>query len=377
MQISTSDAADLKRRIRDKAADLGFDDFGICAADAIAPFAARLKAFIEAGWHGDMDWLAARAEQRQSPRSLWSETESVIVVAMNYGPAEDPMSRLADRGLGNISVYAQGRDYHDVVKKRLKALARWLHQDTGAPLKVFVDTAPVAEKPLAMAAGLGWSGKHTNLVSRRFGSWLFLGVIYLALPLPADQPHDDRCGNCRRCLDVCPTRAMPQPYQLDARRCISYLTIEHKGHIATEFRQAIGNRIFGCDDCLAACPWNKFASRAREISLQAREELSAPRLSQLLSLDDAAFRQFSSRTPVKRLGRERFIRNVLIAAGNSGMDELAGPIEALLDDRSALIRAMAVWALFRLLPATEFRRLKAEKAGREADPAVVAEWLRA
>jgi epoxyqueuosine reductase len=374
MPTSTSDAEDLKQRIRAMASDLGFDAFGVCGPDDIAPFAARLQAFIDDGWHGDMDWLADRASQRKSPKALWRETQSVIAVAMNYGPTDNPLGRLDDRGLGNVSVYAQGRDYHDVVKKRLKALARWLHTETGAALKVFVDTAPVAEKPLAMAAGLGWTGKHTNLVSRDFGSWLFLGVIYLEIPLPPDQMHEDNCGGCQRCLEICPTQAMPRPYQLDARRCISYLTIEHKGHIDREFRAAIGNRIFGCDDCLAVCPWNKFAVRARQTALWPKEQLTGPRLSSLLALDDAGFRQMTSRTPVKRLGRIRFIRNALIAAGNSGDENLAEPVTALLDDRSPLIRAMAVWALSRLLAAADFAVLRRDRAVQEEDEAVAAEW---
>jgi epoxyqueuosine reductase len=327
---------------------------------------------VAAGLHGDMGWLAATLERRVAPRTLWPAARSVIVLGLNYAPAGDPLAVLGARRVGAISVYALGRDYHDVVKSKLKALARWIAEGFQAEVKVFVDTAPVMEKPLAAAAGVGWQGKHTNLVSRGWGSWLFLGEVFTTLDLAPDAPEADHCGACRRCLDVCPTAAFPAPYQLDARRCISYLTIEHKGHIAREFRAAIGNRIYGCDDCLAVCPWNKFAQAAREPALQPRAGLAGARLAILASLDDAAFRALFAGTAAKRLGRDRFVRNVLIAIGNSGDPALAATAEACLDDASPLVRAMAAWALSRLLPADAFRRLAATR--REPDPEVRAEW---
>ncbi len=290
----------------------GFDVVGIAAPDALQGVPERLRAFLEAGHHASMTWMAARAEERGDPRSLWPEVRSVVMLGLNYGPDSDPLGTLAQKSCGAISVYARGDDYHDVVKKKLKAVGQWLGVASGLELKVFVDTAPVMEKPLAEAAGLGWQGKHTNLVSRQLGSWLFLGSIFTAAALEPDRPDRDHCGSCRACLDACPTRAFPAPYRLDAARCISYLTIEHKGPIAVEFREAIGNRIYGCDDCLAVCPWNKFAAAAREQRLAARESLVAPALSELSRLDDAAFRTMFARNPVKRIGRSRFIRNVLV-----------------------------------------------------------------
>jgi len=362
--------------LRRQAADLGFDAFGIADPEAVPEVAARLTRFIELGRHGDMDWLAQKADRRLTPRHLWPAVRSVVMLGMNYGPAGDPLALLDQPACGNISVYARGRDYHDVIKKRLKQLGRWLHDSHGIGVKVFVDTAPVAEKPLAAAAGLGWQGKHTNLVHRDRGSWLFLGAIFTDAALPFDAPHADHCGGCRRCLDICPTAAFPAPYELDARRCISYLTIEHKGHIDTEFRAAMGNRVFGCDDCLAVCPWNKFAQRAREAALMPRAELTAPRLADLLTLDVAAFREVFAGTPVKRLGRDRFVRNVLIAAGNSGDAALLPDVEALLDDPSPLVRAMAVWALSRLATDAIFADHRARLQETEPDPDVQAEWHR-
>lgn len=362
-------------RILDEARRLGFDAAGIAAADAIPEAATRLDRFIELGRHGDMGWMADRAHHRRAPRALWPETESVIVVAMNYGPDHNPLDALAERDTGVISVYAQGRDYHDVLKKRLKALGRWMAGEFDCALKVFVDTAPVMEKPLAEAAGLGWQGKHTNLVSRVHGSWLFLGAVFTTLKLTPDPPHADHCGACRACLDICPTNAFPAPYQLDARRCISYLTIEHKGHIAREFRQAMGNRIYGCDDCLAVCPWNKFAEAAQEAAFLPRAELTAPRLADLAALDDASFRQVFSGSPIKRIGRDRFVRNVLIAIGNSGNAAHASLLERLAGDASPIVRAMAVWALAQLLSAKAFAALRAAKLPEEADLDVRAEWM--
>ncbi len=329
-----------------------------------------------------MDWLEATRERRSDPQKLWPEAVSVVMLGANYAPDGDPLSGLEQKGAGNISVYARHRDYHDVVKGRLKQLASWLasaaaREGFDAPqFKVFVDTAPLMEKPLAQAAGLGWQGKHTNLVSRDFGSWLFLGSIFTSLPLPQDAAERDHCGRCRACLDACPTKAFPAPYVLDARRCISYLTIEHKGPIAWEFREAIGNRIYGCDDCLAVCPWNKFAKAARDIKLKAREDLAAPSLEMLLRLDDAAFRALFAGGPIKRIGFSRFMRNVLIAAGNSGRAELAGLVEARLGDPSPLVRGMAVWALWRLAPA-RVAALSRSFRTREVDRAVIGEWAAA
>jgi epoxyqueuosine reductase len=345
--------------------------------DAIPHANAALARFIADGWHGDMEWLAANPTRRGDPRTLWREVRSIVMLGVNYAPGRDPLAILQERTRGAISVYAQGDDYHDVIKPRLKALARWLTAQAGGDVKVFVDTAAVMEKPLAASAGLGWQGKHTNLVSRSFGSWLFLGAIFTTLDLPADEAESDHCGQCRACLDVCPTAAFPAPYRLDARRCISYLTIEHKGPIPRELRPLMGNRIYGCDDCLAVCPWNKFAREGREAKLAAREALVAPRLADLAALDDAAFRALFAKSPVKRIGRDRFVRNVLIAVGNSGEPSLAATAEARLDDASPLVRGAAVWALGRLLRRDQFAALAGAQQQREADPAVADEWTAA
>nr|WP_272209986.1 tRNA epoxyqueuosine(34) reductase QueG [Marinicella sp. W31]MDC2875836.1 tRNA epoxyqueuosine(34) reductase QueG [Marinicella sp. W31] len=309
------------------------------------------------------------------PLNLWPKARSVIMLAMNYGPEEDPRPLLEQKDRANVSVYARNRDYHDVIKGKLKQMAGRFAAHSGADVKVFVDTAPVMEKPLAEKAGIGWQGKHTNLVSRQFGSWLFLGSIFTTEDLEPDRPEKDHCGSCRACLDVCPTDAFPAPYKLDARRCISYLTIEHHGIIPVEFRSAMGNRIYGCDDCLAACPWNKFAQSASEMKLAARNDLKAPELSMFLTLDDAEFRKFFSGSPVKRIGRNRFVRNCLIAAGNSGHRFLSDPCRVLLDDDSPVVRAMAVWALARLLSKTEFAAL-AKSHHRDSDEDVQREWQR-
>jgi epoxyqueuosine reductase len=321
--------------------------------------------------------MATTAARRGDPRALWPQVRSVIMLGLNYDQGGDPLAILRRRDRGAISTYAQADDYHDVIKPRLKALARWLTAEAGGDVKVFVDTAAVMEKPLAGAAGLGWQGKHTNLVSRQFGSWLFLGAIFTTLDLPPDAPETDHCGSCRACLDVCPTAAFPAPYRLDARRCISYLTIEHKGPIPRELRAPMGNRIYGCDDCLAVCPWNKFARAGREMKLAARGELRAPPLAELARLDDAAFRKLFAKSPVKRTGRDRFVRNVLIAIGNSGDATLAAEALRLLTDPSTLVRGAAVWALSRLLPPERFAELAAARRAQETEPLVVQEWTAA
>jgi len=369
--------AELKQKLTDEARALGFDCIGVTDPDAIAQAGRYFREFLEAGAHGDMDWLAANPERRADPRVLWPGVRSVIMLGVNYGPDEDPLAILEQRSRGAISVYAQGDDYHDVIKKRLKALARWLVSASGAEVKVFVDTAAVMEKPLAQAAGLGWQGKHTNLVSRQLGSWLFLGAIFSAAELPCDEAESDHCGSCRACLDICPTAAFPAPYKLDARRCISYLTIENKGAIPLEFRKAIGNRIYGCDDCLAVCPWNKFAQAGREAKLTARKDLRAPALAELVRLDDTAFRARFTKSPVKRIGRDRFIRNVLIAIGNSSDGALAVEAEHLLADASPLVRGAAVWALSQLMAPGDFAALAAKGISAEPDDTVRAEWCHA
>ncbi len=361
--------AELKAALIAEARALGFDAVRVTRADLAEAVSTGLDGYIAAGSHGDMDWLAREPERRRHPKGLWADARSVIVLGVNYGPETDPLDGLAHKDKGVVASYALGKDYHDVVKKRLKALGRWLGEASGLPLKVFVDTAPVMEKPLAQAAGLGWQGKHTNLVSREFGSWLFLGEIFTAADLPPDEAEADHCGNCSACQDICPTAAFPAPYRLDARRCISYLTIENKGPIPVEFRVPMGNRIYGCDDCLAVCPWNKFASQTAELAFAPRETLTGARLADLAALDDAAFRALFAGSPIKRIGRDRFVRNVLIAIGNSGLPQLAAVAESLLDDLSPLVRGMAIWALSRLSPA-----LLSGKDTSETDTHVLAEW---
>ncbi len=363
---------ELADRIRAEARALGFDAVGMAPAAVGAREQARLGAFVAAGEFGEMAWMAETLERRSDPRVLWPEARSVIVCAANYGPDHDPLDDLAHRDRGAIAVYARNKDYHDLLKKRLKRLARWMHQDLDAGVKVFVDTAPVLEKPLAARSGIGWQGKHTNLVSREFGSWLFLGEVFTTLELPADAPEVDHCGSCRRCLDICPTKAFPTPYTLDARRCISYLTIEHKGPIPAEFREPIGNRIYGCDDCLAVCPWNKFAAATREAAFVARDDLTLPLLTELAALDDAAFRARFAGSPIKRTGRDRFVRNVLVALGNSEDSSAVPVVQRLLGDGSPLVRGMAVWALARLAPHT--LRRQAHLADTEPEDHVRAEW---
>ncbi len=344
--------------------------------DAIPEAAERLRQFLREGAHGDMEWMARHPERRGDPRGLWPGVRSVVMLGINYAPSEDPLAILKERTRGAISVYAQGDDYHELIKPRLKTIGRWLIAQAGGDLKVFVDTAAVMEKPIAAAAGVGWQGKHTNLVSRQRGSWLFLGAIFTTLDLPADAPEGDHCGTCRACLDVCPTAAFPAPYRLDARRCISYLTIEHKGPIPRDLRPLIGNRIYGCDDCLAVCPWNKFAEAGREAKLAPRAALRAPSLAALARLDEAGFRALFARSAVKRTGRDRFVRNVLIAIGNSGEAALADEAERRLGDDSPLVRGAAVWALGRLDQA-RLRSIAPARRAAEADAEVRAEWAAA
>ncbi|MGH6876590.1 MAG: tRNA epoxyqueuosine(34) reductase QueG [Rhizomicrobium sp.] len=367
MRISTPE--NTRGAIRARAEELGFDVVRFARASLPAAAGGDLAQFIAEGRHGDMEWLAKNAERRASPDALWPQARSAVVLGMNYG--QPPGTA------GVISAYAKGDDYHDVIKPKLKALAGFIAGEFGAEVKVFVDTAPVMEKPLAQEAGLGWQGKHTNLVSREFGSWLFIGSVFTTLAIEPDVREEDHCGTCRRCLDACPTQAFTAPYQIDARRCISYLTIEHKGHIAREFRAAMGNRIYGCDDCLAVCPWNRFASEARETRLHARAELAAPGLAKLSRLDDAGFRDLFRKSPIKRIGRDRFVRNVLIAIGNSGDSQLAEHPRRLLGDPSPLVRAMAVWALARLLDAHAFSALREDHMLRENDVDVRGEWVEA
>jgi epoxyqueuosine reductase len=361
--------------IKQEARALGFAACGIARADAAPQAAARLQAWLADGAHGDMTWMEERAQQRGSPAALWPEVRSVIMLGMSYAPKADPLALAAAPDVGRISVYAQGQDYHDIVKKALKALARWLIAAVpDSNLKVFVDTAPVMEKPLAEAAGIGWQGKHTNLVSREDGSWLLLGAIMTTLDLTPDAAGDTRCGSCSACLSACPTDAFPAPFRLDARRCISYLTIEHKGSIPHEFRSAIGNRIYGCDDCLAVCPWNKFAdAAAANRAFAARAELAAPELADILALDDASFRAVFSGSPIKRIGRDRMVRNALIAAGNSGRSSLVPRIVPLLDDGAPVVRGAAAWALSRLDPAA-FEIEGHRRIPLETDEDVRAEW---
>jgi epoxyqueuosine reductase len=366
--------AGLEAWLKARAFREGFEAAGIAAPDAVAEAGPELRAFLEAGLHGEMGWLVEKAERRASPAVLWPEVRSIVMAGISYGPEENPMAALTRRSYAAISVYAQGQDYHDVVKAKLKAVARDFAALTGEGVKVFVDTAPVMEKPLAQAAGIGWQGKHTNLVSRELGSWLFLGAIFTTAILKPDAAEEDHCGSCRRCLDICPTKAFPAPHRIDARRCISYLTIEHKSQIPHELREPMGNRIYGCDDCLAVCPWNKFAQAAREMRFAPSEGADNPALGELLGLSDAAFRARFRRSAIKRIGRDRFLRNVLVAAGNSGDGELLSAILPLLEDASPLVRGMAVWAMRRLATPEAAGKLKAKLYPLEPDSEVRGEW---
>ncbi|MCB1542147.1 MAG: tRNA epoxyqueuosine(34) reductase QueG [Rhodoblastus sp.] len=359
--------------IRAEARALGFDDCRVLNVAEAPRLADKLSAWLAEGCEGDMAWMRETMERRADPRTLWAQARSIVMLAMNYGPERDPLENLAHTDRANISVYARHRDYHDIVKGKLKLLASKLVARAGGDVKVFVDTAPVMEKPLAERAGLGWQGKHTNLVSRGFGSWLFLGSIFTTLDLQADEAETDHCGVCDACIRVCPTQAIVAPYRLDARRCISYLTIEHKGVIPVAFRERIGNRIYGCDDCLAVCPWNKFASATREAKLAARDDLLSPSLGRFLAMDEIEFRNFFAANPVKRIGHARFLRNVLIAAGNSGDRTLATPVAARITHASPLVRGATIWALARIDP-TRLADLARQCRSLETDPEVCDEW---
>ncbi len=361
-------------QIRAKARELGFDAVRFARAETSAAAKQQFAAYLADGRHGDMAWMSDTAARRADPQVLWPDARTAIMLAMNYGPDSDPRELQAHTDRAAISVYARNKDYHDIIKKRLKRLASWLATESGAEVKVFVDTAPVLEKPLAESSGLGWQGKHTNLVSREFGSWLFLGEVFTTLDYEPDAPEQDHCGSCRACLDVCPTGAFTGTREIDARRCISYLTIEHKGPIPAELRPLMGNRIYGCDDCLAVCPWNKFAVTTSEPGFLPRSELSSPLLTDLARLDDAGFRAKFSGSPIKRIGRDRFIRNVLIAVGNSGRRELSELPAALLADSSALVRGAAVWALRRLCDAAAWDAAVASHRSAERDSDVLQEW---
>ncbi len=374
MRDASASSSDLTRVLRAEAQKLGLDAVGIVRLAEDAKLSGRLTHFLNEKRHGDMDWMETHADRRGDPLRLWPEARSAVVFGQSYAPPTNPLDALEQRSNAAISVYAKGRDYHDVLKKRIKTLARAFAEKSGADIKVFVDTAPLMEKPLAAKAGLGWQGKNTILVSREHGNWLFLGAMLTTAELDPDESMPDHCGSCRRCLDICPTNAFPAPYQLDARRCIAYLTIEHKGHIAPEYRTAIGNRVFGCDDCAAVCPWNKFAGVATEMKYAARAETDNPPLAELLALDDTAFRLRFAGTPIKRTGRDRIVRNALIASGNSGDRSLLQQVTPLLGDQSPLVRAMAVWALHRLADEGELRMLRQQFESLEQDRDVAAEW---
>jgi epoxyqueuosine reductase len=374
LTLSPAASEKLVQELRTRAEKLGFDAFGITSASIRSEMGDRLETALNKGWHGDMDWMAETAARRVAPTALWPEARSVIMLGVNYGPDENPLPLLNQKTSGNISVYARNRDYHDIIKGKLKELAGLVSRRAGAEVKVFVDTAPVMEKPLAEAAGIGWQGKHTVLVSREFGSWLFLGAIFTSAELPTSKPHKQSCGTCRKCLDICPTDAFPAPFQLDARKCLAYLNIELKTQIPRAYRAPMGNRIYGCDDCLAVCPWNKFAQTTQEARLAARDDLKAPDLSELAVLSDADFRNRFTGSPVKRLGRDRFVRNVLIALGNSETPQLAPIAETQLHDDAPLVRGAAIWALRRLKGDTALETVRARHLENERDTETAAEW---
>lgn len=373
MRVPLLDPQKLIAEVKARAEALGFDAFGIARADARPDLPEKLAHALAEGWHADMEWMAETEERRGDPRRLWAEARSVILLGVNYGPETDPMALLAEKNIGIISAYARNRDYHDIIKGRLKELAGLMARRLGSDVKVFVDTAPLMEKPLAEAAGLGWQGKHSVLVSRQFGSWLFLGAILTDAELPPDTPGAESCGSCTRCLDICPTDAFPAPFRLDARKCLAYYSVEHKGPIPREFRVAMGNRVYGCDDCLAVCPWNKFASVSREAKLRSRAEFERPALADLVLLDDAGFRELFSGSPVKRIGHARFLRNVLICLGNSDNAAHLPAILTRMDDASPLVRGAAIWALRRLDPQGA-DAVRQERLAQESDADVREEW---
>ena len=365
----------MKELIKEKALEIGFDAIGFTAPALNSNTTEKFDNFISNGFFGDMEWMAKNAHRRRDPKLFWPEARSIIVVASNYGPKSNPLSDLNAFDRGNISVYARNRDYHDVLKKKLKTLGRWLGEHFPCELKVFVDTAPILEKPLAQNAGIGWQGKHSNLVNKGFGSWLFLGEVFTTLDLEPDTVEQDHCGSCTKCLDICPTHAFPAPYQLDARRCISYLTIEHKGHIPVEFRKLIGNRIYGCDDCLAVCPWNKFAKESNEIKFKQKNKTELYDLKKLSLLSDDNFRKMFSKSPIKRIGRNRFLRNVLIAIGNSKLKDAKDHLNKNIFDESPIVRGAAIWALNQITEGEELNKIKKQSLSIEKDPDVIKEWI--
>ena len=364
----------IAQSIREKILRENFDVIGFAEPQIQKEAKLRLRKFLKRGFHGEMNWIPQKQKRLENPKNVWSVARSVITLGIRYGSGQNPQEDLKKKEIGNISIYARGEDYHDVLKKKLKRIAGWIVETFGGQVKVFVDTAPILEKHLAEQAGIGWQGKHSNLVSRSLGSWFFLGEIFTTIPLPTDKPESDHCGTCQSCLDICPTNAFPKPYVLDATKCISYLTIEYKGHIPKKFRSAMGNRIYGCDDCLAVCPWNRFAQKTSEIGFKARKALLHPDLKMLMKLSDSQFRKFFTKSPIKRIGRNRFIRNVIIAAANSKKKYLMNPVKELIRDDSSLIRAMAVWALQQLSEKKEFLHLKKQYISKETNIAVKSEW---
>ena len=364
----------IAQSIREKVLRENFDVIGFAKPQIQKEAKLRLRKFLKRGFHGEMNWIPQKQKRLENPKNVWSAARSVITLGIRYGSGQNPQEDLKKKEIGNISIYARGEDYHDVLKKKLKRIAGWIVETFGGQVKVFVDTAPILEKHLAEQAGIGWQGKHSNLVSRSLGSWFFLGEIFTTIPLPTDKPESDHCGTCRSCLDICPTNAFPKPYVLDATKCISYLTIEYKGHIPKKFRSAMGNRIYGCDDCLAVCPWNRFAQKTSEIGFKARKALLHPDLKMLMKLSDFQFRKFFTKSPIKRIGRNRFIRNVIIAAANSKKKHLMNPVKELIRDDSSLIRAMAVWALQQLSEKKEFLHLIEQYISKETNIAVKSEW---
>ena len=372
---SLTSKKELKNIIQKKSKEFGFDIMRVTDPKINKEDNIYMKEFLDKNYHGDMDWLKKNIERRMSPKKIWEDTKSIIILGVNYGPDHNPMKNLESKEIGNISVYARGNDYHDIIKKNLKQFGRWIVSETNSEIKVFIDTAPIMEKPLAQRAGLGWQGKHTNLVSKKYGSWLFLASIFTNLNLEIDKEEEDHCGSCNNCLEICPTNAFVKPYKLDARKCISYLTIEHKGIIPNELRSKIGNRIYGCDDCLAVCPWNKFAKESSEIKFKQKNPTSFYELKNLSLLDDSKFRKIFSKSPIKRIGRNRFLRNVLLAIGNSKLKDLKNQVNKNLLDDSPLVRGAAVWALNQLVDGEELKKIKIKMLSIEKNEAVRKEWI--